>query len=84
MKATNNDRVTLRIDGRAVQVDAGATVAVVLLQQQAGRLSVDGERREALCGMGICWECRARVDAVADVRTCLLPVRDGMEVDTRV
>jgi predicted molibdopterin-dependent oxidoreductase YjgC len=74
--------VTIHIDGRAVTVDSDTTVAVALMTVHAGRTSVLGERREAVCGMGICWECRARVDEVADVRTCLVQVRDGMKVET--
>jgi len=33
--------------------------------------------------MGTCWECRATVDGIAGVRTCLTRVAEGMEVDTR-
>ena len=74
--------VTIRIDGRPVEVETHATVAVALMQAGSGRTSTRGDRREALCGVGVCWECRARGDDVADVRTCLLPVRDGMKVET--
>ena len=79
---TDTQPVTISIDGQSLVVEAHKTVAVVLIDQQAGRTAVCGERREALCGMGICWECRATVDGMADVRTCLLPVRDGMKVVT--
>lgn len=74
--------VTIRIDGRPLVVEAFTSVAVALMVAKSGRTAVAGGRREALCGMGICWECRARVDDVADVRTCLLPVQDGMRVET--
>jgi len=77
-----NRSVTIHINGQAVHVEAFATVAVALMAHSARRTSVCGEHREALCGMGICWECRATVDNVADVRTCLLRVRDGMKVET--
>jgi len=76
--------VTIHIDDRAVTVEIDTTVAVALMKHRAGRISVHGERREALCGMGICWECRARVDDVEEVRTCLMQVRDGMKVETHV
>jgi sarcosine oxidase subunit alpha len=46
------------------------------------RLSVSGERRAPLCGMGICFECRATVDGVPHQRTCLLMCREGMEILT--
>lgn len=34
------------------------------------RLSVTGEPRGPLCGMGICFECRATIDGKPHVRTC--------------
>jgi hypothetical protein len=46
------------------------------------RFSVSGEARGPLCGMGICMECRATVDGVAQMRTCLLACAAGMEVVT--
>ncbi len=61
----------------------GTTVAVAMLQAQAPcRISVTGEPRAPLCGMGICFECRAVVDGVTHQRTCQLPCTDGMRVET--
>jgi predicted molibdopterin-dependent oxidoreductase YjgC len=74
--------ITISINDSPVEVNRGTTVAVALMHVGAGRMAINGERREALCGMGICWECRARVDGVADVRTCLIPVEKGMQVET--
>ena len=74
--------ITISINDCPVEVDCGTTVAVALMQVGAGRMAINGVRREALCGMGICWECRARVDGVADVRTCLIPAEKGMQVET--
>ena len=75
--------ITIRINGQPTIVDESITVAVALLQSGIRRQSVDGSPREAACGMGVCWECRATVDGVEGVRTCLTRVADGMEVDTR-
>jgi D-hydroxyproline dehydrogenase subunit gamma len=44
------------------------------------RRSVTGEPRTALCGMGICFECRATVDGTPHRRTCQLICREGMVV----
>ena len=74
--------ISLQINGRRVEVREGVTVAVVLLQAGAQRNSVSGEPREPTCGMGICWECRATVDGVPGVRSCLVTATDGMEVET--
>ncbi len=71
----------LTLDGMRVTARPGTTVLAAL--QNAGlsplRRSLSGEPRGALCGMGVCAECRAVVDGVT-VRTCLIPVRDGQDV----
>lgn len=75
--------VTIYLNGIAVAVQSGSTVAATLLN--AGltcRRSVTGEARTALCGMGVCFECRAVVDGRAHRRTCQVMVRNGMVVET--
>jgi sarcosine oxidase subunit alpha len=77
------NKVTLRIDGMPLQVDAGISVAAAVARVRPGpRRSCSGQRRAALCGMGVCFECRMRIDGVAQQRACLVVVRDGMEVVT--
>ena len=79
-----SETVTVRVNDRAVTVDEGASVAAAILVAgvTAFRTSVSGEPRGPLCGMGICFECRANVDGVMQRRTCTIPARDGMEVTT--
>jgi aerobic-type carbon monoxide dehydrogenase small subunit (CoxS/CutS family) len=78
-----SERLTLRVNGKTVDVHSGATVAVALvLTGEACRTSVTGERRGPLCGMGICFECRATVDGKPHSRTCQIACRAGMEVRT--
>ena len=76
--------VTIRVDGRSVSVPRGITVAAALLGvgQRALRTSVKGEPRGALCAMGICWECRVRIDGTPHRRACVTLCRDGLEVET--
>lgn len=85
--------VTLTIDGVRLTVPADTSVAAAILNRDlaggpAGggawhvRTSVSGGPRGPLCGMGICFECRASVDGRPHERTCQLTVRDGMEVQT--
>jgi hypothetical protein len=76
--------LTVFVNGRQVQVPRGAMLAAALLN--AGtvcRVSETGEPRTALCGMGICFECRATVDGVAHQRTCQIVCREGMTVQTQ-
>jgi len=74
----------LEVNGKTFQVRDGATVAAALLALGVPflRRSIKGEPRAALCGMGICFECRASVDGVPHVVTCQTLVRDGMRVTT--
>ena len=74
---------TVRVNGAIVSVPAGATVAVAMMMAgQPCRSSVIGEPRGPLCGMGICFECRAVVNGTAHSRTCQLLCEPDMEVKT--
>jgi len=76
--------ITVLINGRTVSVPEGTTVAAAILAAgvTAFRTSVTGDPRAPLCGMGICFECRASIDGQPHRRTCQVPCRDGMEVVT--
>jgi sarcosine oxidase subunit alpha len=77
-------RLTVFVNGRPVAMPAGAMVAAALLTVgSACRRSVSGEMRTAVCGMGVCFECRAVVDGVAHARTCQMVCREGMRVETQ-
>lgn len=81
MRTANHSTVEIEINGRNILVPEGASVAAVLVAHGvAARTSVNGEPRTALCGMGICMECRATVDGVPQTRTCQAYVRAGMKV----
>lgn len=77
--------IEIEVDGRALQVAAGQTLAAAMLTAGVTtfRRSVSGEARGPLCGMGICHECRLAVDGVRHRRACLEPVVHGMRVSTR-
>jgi len=75
--------VKMTIDGAEVNVQAGATVAAAILITRLGfRRSVQGELRGPVCGMGICFECRATVDGQPQLRTCQRLCENGMVVNT--
>ena len=76
-------QIALTVNGAAVTVPAGATVAVAMtIAGQSCRTSVTGEPRGPLCGMGICFECRAVINGVPHCRSCLILCEPGMEVRT--
>ena len=73
----------VRVNGASVSVQAGTTVAVAMtLAGQPCRTSSTGEPRGPLCGMGICFECRAIVNGIPHSRSCQLLCEPGMEVRT--
>jgi sarcosine oxidase subunit alpha len=75
--------ITVRVNGASVSVPAGATVAVAMvIAGQPCRSSVIGEPRGPLCGIGICFECRAVVNGISHSRTCQLLCEPNMEVKT--
>lgn len=75
--------ITIKINGHAVPVDAHSTVASALLnaQKTVWRQSVSGQTRTPFCGMGVCFECRVRIDGQLQ-RGCQCLVREGMEIVT--
>ena len=77
------DSIRMQINGQGCNVPAGTSVAAALLSAgTACRTSITGEPRTALCGMGICFECRAIVDGIPHRRTCQILCRNGMTVET--
>ena len=76
--------LSVSVNGLTIQVPEGAMVSTALLQAKAPcRISVSGEPRTALCGMGICFECRAIIDGVPHRRTCQVPCQESMRIETQ-
>ena len=78
--------MSIRVDGRAIEAEPGASLAAVLLNGGVThfRTSVTGEARGPVCGMGTCQECRVCVNGTPHVRACLEPVTGGAAVLTAV
>lgn len=76
-------RFPIIINGTTRLVAAGTNVAAaMLLAEQPSRRSVTGKPRAALCGMGICFECRAVVNGISHRRTCQILCELNMTVET--
>lgn len=77
------ESVTIWINGQPVAMEPESMVSAALLKAGVPcRQSVTGEPRTALCGMGICFECRATVNGAQHRRTCQLVCREGMVVES--
>ncbi len=77
------ETITIWVNGVPVQMASESMVSAALLKAGVPcRRSVKGELRTALCGMGICFECRATVNGTPHRRTCQLVCREGMVVES--
>ena len=75
--------VTVQVNGERVTLPRGSMLIAALLKTGAPcRISVTGEPRTALCGMGICFECRVSIDGVPHCRSCQILCEPGMDVKT--
>jgi predicted molibdopterin-dependent oxidoreductase YjgC len=75
--------VCIRVEDRLLDVRDGQTLATALLG--AGvvpfrRTPVSGSARAPLCLMGVCFDCLVEVDGAQNVQSCLIDVREGMQV----
>lgn len=74
------EEVSITVNGKPLRVAAGTSVAAAMLMAgEPCRISVTGEKRSPLCGMGICMECRVMANGVPHQRSCLLVCASGME-----
>lgn len=78
-----HSEILVTVNGVEVSVPEGATVAVAFTMAGAPcRRSVSGEPRGPLCGMGICFECRAMIDGRSHCRSCQILCEAGMDLKT--
>ena len=75
--------ITIKVNERLCQVPEGSTVVAALALHANGvtRLSVQQEPRGALCGMGVCQECRVTVNGQRRL-ACQTLCQPGMVVCT--
>jgi sarcosine oxidase subunit alpha len=77
--------IVIRVDGRAVPALEGQSVLAALHAAGIRTLRLSdrrGEPRGALCGMGVCFECRVTVNGRPGVQACMTEVEDGMDIRT--
>jgi predicted molibdopterin-dependent oxidoreductase YjgC len=77
------ETVTITVNGNSVRVQSDMTViAAIGISSISTRRSVRGMARGPVCGMGICQECRVRIDGEGHRLACQTLCRDGMRIDT--
>ena len=77
--------VTVTLDGRPTVAYLGETVAAVLFAEGSARTrtTVGGAPRGVFCGMGVCFDCLVVIDGVGNRQGCLVPLREGMRIETQ-
>ena len=86
-KGTRGHRISFELDGSPCFAYQGETIAAALLSvgKRTFRLSPkQSEPRGIFCGMGVCFECLVTVNGVLNVRACMTPVEEGMNVETGI
>jgi predicted molibdopterin-dependent oxidoreductase YjgC len=82
------DKPTVRItfDGQVIEAQEGEPIATALLATGTTIFRYTNKLHTArgiFCAIGRCTDCMMVVDGVANVRTCITPVREGMVVQTQ-
>ena len=80
------DLVSFTFDGRSLTARKGDTVAAALLAAGVSRFRttpVSGAERGPYCMMGVCFECLVTIDGRGNRQACLIPVEEGMRVETQ-
>jgi len=75
----------IHVNGKPIEVHEGETIAAALLASGIRTFHLSQKSKEPrglFCGMGVCYECLVTVDGTYDVRACLTPVIEGMQVET--
>jgi predicted molibdopterin-dependent oxidoreductase YjgC len=73
----------VEIDGEAVRVAAGETVAAAVLVsgiQSCRTTPLSGKPRAPFCMMGVCFECLMEIDGIPNRQTCQMLVQEGMKI----
>ena len=79
-------QITIIFDSKSYSALEGEPIASALLAH--GILSLrkthkTGKNRGVFCGIGQCNDCVMVVDGIPNVRTCVTPVSDGMDIKTQ-
>jgi sarcosine oxidase subunit alpha len=85
--ADAGETISLKVDGKDIRARAGDTVAGAMLAAGVDRFRttpVTESPRAPYCLMGVCFDCLVTIDGVGSRQACLVPVREGMAVETQL
>ncbi|WP_022666329.1 (2Fe-2S)-binding protein [Desulfospira joergensenii] len=84
-KFKRGKRITVRVNGQRLAAYEGETVHALLTANGLYGLRKTrktGQIRGALCGMGVCYECRVTIDGKPGQQACMTRVKENMEIFT--
>lgn len=76
-------KVTLFLNGKEMQAFEGEPIAAALMANGIRvfrKTRKRGEPRGVFCAIGRCTDCIMTVDGVPNVRTCMVLVKEGMQI----
>jgi aerobic-type carbon monoxide dehydrogenase small subunit (CoxS/CutS family) len=76
--------ISLTINQQSIAVPPGISVAAAIAfsGKLVTRVSVTGQARAPVCGMGICMECRVTINGQAHQLACQTLCLEGMQIKT--
>ncbi len=77
-------KITFQFEGKQVVAYENESIAAALFASGVKVLSRSKRFNNPIgwfCGIGKCCSCMMRVDGIPNVRTCVVPVREGMQVE---
>ncbi len=77
------EMITIYIEGEAVQVPQGETVAASVLIHGLGHTRttpLSDSPRAPLCMMGVCFECLMEINGVPNIQACQVTVSENMSI----
>ena len=75
--------VPVTVEGREIAVPEGASAAAAVLLAGVAAIretGVSGAPRAPYCLMGICFDCLAEIDGVANRQSCMVTAQPGMTI----
>lgn len=79
-------RLRFTFDGRSLTGRPGDTVAAALLANgivACRETPVSGAPRAPYCLMGVCFDCLVVINGVGNRQGCLVPLVEGMRIETQ-
>lgn len=83
---TGAARLGFTFDGKPLTGRAGDTVAAALLANgivACRETPVSATPRAPYCLMGVCFDCLVVIDGIGNRQGCLVPLADGMRIETQ-